>query len=218
MVDSCALYLYQEAALEQLPELPSQPVFLAIVRPPEEQIVSLYNYLTNFETHLDPRRVPLERFVELALSESPELGEVELLRYAIRYARYIDQLRAWRARVGPERLFVCTLADVLAAPARATAPVLARFAIRAHDPAAAPLPDSNRAYFVRSQRLQKLNERVRAVLPRGRLYDALRRGYRALNTSPAPSAGAAAAAVKSRLRTLFADPNARLEAEFGVRL
>ena len=71
---------------------------------------------------------------------------------------------------------------------------------------------------MRNAPLQKLNIRVRSRLPKGRVYDALRRGYHRLNTAALPKPSDDDLQVLATLREAFREPNARLSRSFDLDL
>lgn len=217
ILESTPTYMYGQTALEVLPDLPSQPHFIFVLREPAAQIHSLYSY---FRENWDwiPRDMDFAQFVEVARREDGDFKGNETARHALRYARYIDYLEKWEARVGRARMDVFTF-DVLAANPKAFTQKIA--AARGLDPAfyeGFDFTKENETYAVKSAGLQALNIRVRKLLPKGALYDKARALYHRLNTKPADGPDAATLDTLARLREEFAKPNATLAARYNLDL
>jgi len=217
VLESTPSYLYSETALRHLPDLPGQPRFIFIVREPSAQIYSLFTYFKNNWTWI-PHDLAFADYLDQIEHGTPTFGGNELAVNALRFAVYVDYLCRWRDRVGAGRMRVW-LFDDLVRDQKGFVQKAAAFA--GLDPAfyeTYGFPRDNETYEVRSPLLQKLNVALRAALPRGAAYGALRSAYRRLNTrKPAPASLDDKSLLAGLARRFTAD-NARLAQEFGLDL
>lgn len=115
-------YLYMTNALELIPELETQPKCLFVLREPAAQIFSLYQYFRNNWDWI-PAGMSFPAFIEAAREGSHDFKGNELARNALSYARYVDYLLPWRARLGRERMLVMTFDALAGDPAGSTSRV-----------------------------------------------------------------------------------------------
>ncbi len=215
VLDSTPAYVYQRAALEVIPDLPTRPRCIFVLREPAAQIHSLYAYFRNNWDYI-PEAMTFEAFLQAVRTGTQDFGGNELAANAIENARYVDHLRRWRARLGDDRMLVLTF-DALRRYPRALMRRVARWT--GIDPAfydGYDFASENETYRPRSRRLQRVNMALRDVLPRGGAYRLLRRLYRRLNT--VPGSGVPDAGVMAELAAAFEADNAALAAEFGLDL
>ena len=184
VVESTPGYMYSETALRELPRLPTQPKFIFVLREPVAQLQSLFVYFQQNWNWID-RDLSFADFIAAVDEGKSEFKGNELAVHALRNAWYPDHLHKWRAAVGRERMLVL-LFDDLVSDSRATMQWVARQL--GIDPAFYDdyeFPAENVTYEARFGALQDFNIWIRSRLPQGRLYEALRRLYRAANTRPA---------------------------------
>lgn len=210
-------YLYSAAALRHIPDLPTRPRCLFVVREPATQIFSLYSY---FKGNWDwvPPDMTFGEFLTAVRDRSHDFRGNELARDALANAAYIDHLERWHARLGDARMMVVTFDDL----ARDPRDLMRRVAAWAGlDPAfydTYAFRSENESYAPRSRALQAVNLAVRRRLPKGRFYGALRNVYRQLNTKKADGPDATDRAALADLRAEFEPFNRRLARSFGVDL
>ena len=184
VVESTPGYMYSETALRELPRLPSQPKFIFVLREPVAQLQSLFVYFQQNWNWIG-RDLSFADFIAAVEEGKSDFKGNELAVHALRNAWYPEHLRKWRAAVGPERMLVLLFED-LVSDSRATMQRVARHL--GIEPAFYDdydFPAENVTYEARFGALQDFNIWIRSRLPKGRLYDALRRLYRAANTRPA---------------------------------
>lgn len=217
ILEATPSYLYSAAALAHVPGLPSRPRCLFMLREPGEQVYSLYNY---FRTNWDwiPPQMSFAAYLDAVRAGSHEFKGNEIARNALDFARYADFLEPWRDRLGAERIMVVTF-DALRADQRAlTARIAAWLGL---DPAfydSYAFGRENETYAPRNQALQNANVAVRGLLPRGRIYKALRGVYRRLNTRRPEGPDDAERALIGELSACYAPDNARLARLFDLDL
>lgn len=214
IIESSPAYMYQEAALRHIPDLPSRPHCLFLVREPADQILSLYSYFRNNWSYI-PAEMTFTAFLDAVDRGSAGFGGNELAQNAIVNAAYVDHLLAWRARLGADRIHVFTY-DRLRADPKGLVKAVAEIA--GLDPGfydGYGFPRENESYVPRSRALQKVNIALRAKLPKGAAYRAARALYRRLNTTKGKEDSAADL---GPLRERFRASNRRLAEEFALDL
>lgn len=214
ILDATPTYIYQRAALEHIPGLPSHPRCLVLVRDPAEQIFSLYRYFRDNWNDVPPQ-MSFAAFLHACETGSHDFGGNELLGNALYNAHYLRSLRQWRAALGPDRLMVRSLDDMRADPRAFTVSVARWLGL---DPAfydgfSFPRENETRRPLLKS--LQRLNIAVRGYLPKGAAYKVARKIYRNMNLKR-QTVSADEAALLDRLRAEFATSNAELAQEFGI--
>lgn len=215
VLESTPSHIYARCALEYIPDLPTHPKCLFILRDPADQIRSLHGYFRNNWGWI-PSDMSFGDYVAAVRSGDKDFGGNELAVNALSNARYVDHLLKWRARLGPERMLVATFDELQRNGAGLTMRIAAWLGL---DPAfyrSYDFPRENETYEPRNRALQGVNIALRGAIPRGRAHDILRRIYRRVNTTRPTPPGAEDMAVMEALREEFAEANARLAAEFGV--
>jgi len=216
ILESTPGYLYSETALRELPRLPSSPSFIFVLREPVAQLHSLFSYFQQNWNWIS-RQMSFGEFIAAANQGREKFKGNELAANALRNAWYPEHLRRWKAAVGRERMFILLFEDLIGG----SRPTMRRIAKRIGiDPAFYDdydFPPENRTYVARSGALQDLNVIVRSRLPQGRLYDALRRLYRAANTK-APTRAADDPELDCELAERYAAMIPELEQEFELDL
>ena len=211
-------YMYQRTALKVLADEIQDVKLIFVLRKPSERVLSCYHYFSNNWLDIDPRQLSFAAYLKLANQEAPSLAHSQFLRYAIRHGRYADYLIRWRDRCGPERIKILLLEELRAKP-EALLRDLAEwlgiapeffddFVFRRH----------NENYRVRNYSLQRFNLLARRVLPRGPLWDWLRRAYRRTNIRRSPRPTAEENALLTDLDEIYADANNKLRNNFGLDL
>lgn len=216
--ESTPAYLYQSCALDHVPNLPTRPRVLFILREPAAQIRSVHAYYRNNWDWI-PAGMDFAAFCRVLHQGTHAFGGNELCRDALANARYCEPLMAWRDRLGPERMKVMLFEDLARDP-RAFMQGLCRWL--AIDPAfydAYVFARMNETYAVRSRLLHKAVIRLRPMAERATwLRNGLRRGYRRLNTGSATPPNEADRDALRQLRHEFEPANQRLSEAFGLDL
>lgn len=181
IIESTPSYVYQKAALEWIPDLPSQPKCLFVVRNPVDQIQSVFNYYRNNWTYI-PDDLSFADFLAKVRDGTAAFGGNELAENALEFARYETFLTKWRDRLG-DRFQVCTFDELKANPRGLTARIAAWIGLDPGFYDHYDFPRENETYVPRSRFLQRINVAVRDSLPKGAAYNAARRLYRSLNTT-----------------------------------
>lgn len=208
-------YIYSKTALSAVPDLPTQPKCLVVLREPASQIQSLFTYFQNNWGYI-PADMSFETYIDILLSGSQSFGGNELARDALTNAVYLPWLRRWRDRLGPDRMKVVTFDRLTSAPADLMSDISVWCGL---DPAfyeSYGFPKENESYVPKNRTLQNLNIAIRERLPKGVIYDFGRRLYRKLNTRKPESTPRSVTI--SKLRQRFAADNAQLAQEFDLDL
>ena len=213
VVEATPSYLFSRTALRELPSLETEPRFIVVLREPVAQLRSLHLYFQQNWNWI-PQNVGFAEFVRLVDSGQARFKGNELAEHALEYAWYPRYLRQWRDAVGKDRLLVL-LFDDLTADSRGTMANLAeRMNINPAFYATYDFPAENESYVSRSRLLQQINIAVRGRMPHGRLYDAVRRIYRSLNTRQ--PRGQSEPRVDAMLSRRYLPMLDELENEFGL--
>lgn len=215
--EATPMYLYSQTALARLPDLPTSPRFLFILREPSAQIRSLYQYFRENWRWI-PNEMGFSDFLTAVRSGSHDFRGNELARNALSFADYRPFLERWRERLGAERMRVCLFEDTIRQPERFMPLLCEWLGLEPRFYRHYQFPRENETYSARSRRLQTLNVAARSKLPQGALYRLGRRIYRLLNTTAPPPPTQEVLMSMSRLRTEFAEANARLASSFDLDL
>lgn len=216
ILDSTPAYIYQKTALQHVPDLPSAARCVFILREPAQQIRSLFTYFQNNWSWI-PAQMSFEDYLAALAAGSHDFGGNELARDALQNARYVDYLRLWRDRLGPDRMLVCTFDELRQDHAGLTRKIADWAGLNTDFYDHYDFPNENESYVPRWRMLQRVNIALRESLPKGAAYNALRALYRKMNTRRAGPGGGQADSL-ARLRQQFASANAELEQEFGLDL
>ncbi len=216
IIDSTPAYIYQRSALAAIPDLPSRPRCLFVLREPADQIRSVYRYYRDNWQVIPAEMSFADYLVALRRGQGDFAGN-ELVRDALANARYLPWVRAWRERLGRERMLVCTFDELKSDPAGLTRRVAAWAGLDAGFYDAYRFEVENETYAPRSRGLHRLNAALRGRLPNGAAYRAMRALYRRLNATR-PEAGEGEAAALAALRDDFAQANDELARDFGLDL
>ena len=208
-------YIYSQTALAHVPDLPSQPRCLFVVRDPASQIRSVYRYFRDNWDYI-PADMSFDSYLGAVRQGSQSFGGNELASRALTFADYGPWLRAWRDRLGPERMKVCTFDQLQSDPAALMTDIAGWCGLDPSFYGDYRFRAENDTYVPRNRAVQKLNIAVRGYLPKGRIYQAAKRAYRRLNTR-APERGGDDA-VLLQLRQEFAPANRQLAADFNLNL
>jgi len=217
IMESTPAYIYQKTALNMIPGLPSRPKCLFIVREPSAQIYSLFQYFKNNWDWI-PGELCFSDYIDsLARGDCNYKGN-ELAENAIYNARYYPFLDEWAKRLDDSRMYVCTFDELKKDPKTLVKKISIWIGL---DPAffdSYSFPRDNETYSVRSSYFQKINIKIRGLLPRGKLYDALRSVYRKVNTKVPSKMGEEDKLVLERLAQSFAVDNGHLKSRFKLDL
>ncbi len=219
IIESTPAYMYQQTALQMLPNLPSKPHLLFLVREPSAQIKSTFDYFQNNWQHI-PGNWSFADYVAALEAGRTDFSRNELVYNALDYAAYDKWLDMWRAAVGPDRMSVLSMEQFFKDPQASMTVLCAQFGLNPAFYERYDFPRENETYQVKSQALQSLNVRVRALLPRNNaLYNGLRGLYRRLNTAPKQQVSTDAdSAALARLKARYTDLSATLGQSYGLDL
>jgi hypothetical protein len=215
IVESTPSYIYNRCALDRIPELPSTPKCLFLLREPSAQIYSLYTYFRDNWSWIPPEMTFAE-FIAAATAETHSFKGNELAQRAIRYARYAEHLEPWAEQLGPDRMMVALFDDLAADNKGFTQRVAQWLGL---DPAfydSYAFPRENETYAPKSRVLQNINVAVRGMLPKGRAYEAMRDMYRRMNTQKPEGPQAGDAALLADLRSQYVPHNEKLAKMFDL--
>lgn len=217
IVESTPGNLYHGTALERVPDLPSAPKCLFLLREPGAQIHSLYTY---FRDNWDwvPAGMSFAEFLAAAENGTHDFKGNELAQNALDYARYIDFLEPWADRLGPDRIMVETFDTLRTDPTGLTCRIADWVGLDPTFYDDYAFPRENETYAPKNRALQTLNVRIREYLPKGAAYRAARTLYRRLNTTRRAPQTDDEAALVAALAQRFAEPNRRLAARFELTL
>ncbi len=217
-LEATPAYIYQDTALTHLPDLPTEPKFLFILREPSRQILSTYRYFTNNWNQLSAD-VSFAEFMAMAERPDPALAHNELLANALTNVQYATHLERWRDRTGPDRIFVMTREALAADRDAAMAAITDWLGLDLRFYAEYAFPRENETYRVKSHLLHAANLRLRGLLAKTPLYVAARGANRRLNTAsdPAPLSPEDTDALEA-LRLRYAEDNVALASAFGLDL
>lgn len=217
ILESTPGYLYYKDAVTQIPNLPSEPKCVFVLREPGAQIHSLYSY---FRDNWDwiPANMDFRDFLLAVREGNHEFKGNELAKNALKYARYIDYLKPWHDQLGDERMMVTTF-DALLDDASGLTKQIASWA--GLDPQfydSYDFPRENETYTPKNRLLQSVNIKLRGLLPKGRLYNAMRDTYRHLNTQKGRIMNDDDSALVELLGLEFAAENRELAEYFDLDL
>lgn len=216
IIESTPGYMYSETALRELPHLPTQPSFIFVLREPVAQLRSLFLYFQQNWNWVS-RKLSFEEFIAAVQQGRNDFKGNELAANALRNAWYPIHLRRWQERVGSDRMFILLFEDLVSDSRASMRRIAERLGIDPSFYDTYDFPAENQTYEARSGALQDLNIWLRARLPQGSVYNALRRLYRAVNTRP-PSHHAPDMGVQQRLTEHYAPMFKELERDFGLDL
>jgi len=215
VVEATPSYLYSALALRELPQIPSRPHFLFLLREPASQIHSTFRYFQSNWNWI-PANLSFSDFV--AASGGHQFGGNELVQNALRNVAYVDFLLSWREACGADRLHVFVFEEAFSDKRRFMRRLCGQFGIDPDFYDTYDFPSENQTYAVRSQALQKLNLAVRSWLPQGGLYDAARAVYRRINTRIDKPDDKLSEDVRASLTQRYRQANQRLADEFQLDL
>ena len=218
VLESTPSYIYSRIALDRLPDLPSRPKVIFVLREPSAQIYSLFRY---FQTNWNwiPANVTFRDFVKNARAgNAPNYGGNELARNALGNAQYVDFLLKWRHALGPDRFQIYLFEDMRRDPGDVVERVAAFAGLDPTFSKSLDFAAHNQTVSVRSRALQDVNIALRARLPKGRLYEAARSIYRRVNTTLAPRVVDADRETLFELKQMYKEATARLAREFSLDL
>jgi hypothetical protein len=218
-------YLYQETALEVLASLEPQPHVIFLLRKPSRRIYSSFQYSQQTLATLSSR-LSFREYVETIRRGGTAFEENAVMRkYApiwrneIRYSRYAEYLRKWRALFGPDRIHVLLFEDLVANPRGALRMLCRNLELDEGFYAEYGFPRYNETYRVKSVGLQRVARRVGAALPYGAVRAAIRGQYLRFFSDRAKRAVTAEErAVLQQLDAEFEPYNRALEEEFELDL
>lgn len=214
VIEATPGYLYSETALRELPNLPTRPGFIVILREPVAQLQSLFRYFQQNWNWI-PRSMTFRDFIAAAENGGGDFAGNELARNALSNAWYPDHLRRWRAAVGTDRLLILLFEELASDSRAAIRRVVGELGIDPSFYDQYAFPRENSTYVARSGALQDFNIWLRSRLPQGAVYNAVRQVYRAINTQP-PTLEARDVELERTLAERFAPMLAELERDFGL--
>lgn len=215
ILESTPSYLYSETALQFIPDLPSRPLLLFILREPSAQIFSLFKYFSN-NWNFVPANMTFTDFLAAVESGGYDFGGNELAQNAIRFADYRPFLTRWIERCGRERVKIYLFEDLRENPRLFARKICFDLGIDAEFYDTYHYPKDNETYRIRDSGIQRLNIAIRNHLPRGAVYDWLRNIYRTVNTRRPDPMSAEDKDALAALRKKFEYANQALEATVGI--
>ncbi len=217
IVESTPGYIYYKTALDTVPNLPSQPKCLFVLREPGSQILSLYTY---FRDNWDwiPSDMSFAAFLDAVRAGTHDFKGNELARNALSYARYIDFLEPWADRLGPDRMMVTTFDALKADGPALTQHIAGWLGLEPGFYENYDFPRENETYAPKNRALQSLNVKIRGSLPKGKAYDLARSLYRRLNTVKGRAPQTTDKELAVELGKDFAEANRLLAARFDLDL
>ncbi|WP_310467432.1 hypothetical protein [Sphingomonas sp.] len=216
ILEATPSYIYSDTALQELPKLPGKPSFIVVLREPVAQLRSLHAYFQQNWSWI-PADMPFGDFIAAVDAGHAAFRGNELAENALANAWYSDHLRRWTAAAGAERLEIVLFEDLVDDSRRVMQRLAGRMGIDPGFYDSYEFPIENSTYVARSALLQSLNIRLRAHLPRGRIYPLLRKAYRAINTRR-PASADRDVECERMLAARFAPMIDELEREFGLDL
>ena len=216
VLEATPSYLYSATALRELPDIPSRPTFIFVLREPVAQLRSLFSYFQQNWNWI-PRDMTFSDFIAAVEQRRHGFSGNELAVNALRNSWYPEHLRRWRARVGEDRMVILLFDDLVTESRRTMRNLAERLGIEPGFYDDYSFPRENSTYLVRNTWLQDINIRVRGRLPAGAVYRGIRRAYRALNTRQ-PDSAHDHSEVEQRLRERYSGMIPELESEFGLDL
>ena len=214
VVEATPGYMYYETALRELPNLPTKPSFIFVLREPIAQLQSLHSYFQQNWNWI-PRHMTFREFIAAVENGSSDFKGNELAANALANACYPEHLRRWRDTVGADRMLILLFEDIVRDNRAAMRRVAEALGISPSFYASYDFPRENSTYAARSGWLQDLNIWLRSRLPQGRLYDRVRELYRAINTRPV-TPPARDVELERMLAERFTPMLADLERDFGL--
>ena len=148
---------------------------------------------------------------------SHEFKGNELAAHALSNVWYPEHLRRWRDAVGSERMFILLFEDLIGDTAQTMNRVSGWMGIDPSFYTDYDFEPENQTYLARNGALQDLNVLIRGRLPRGQVYNAVRRLYRAINTKKPPRRNEDLEA-EGRLAARYVDMLPELETEYCLDL
>lgn len=162
-LEATPVYIYQDTALEHLPDQATHPKFLFILREPSKQLLSTYRYFLN-NWHEFRHDVTFTEFIEMAERQDAGLSHNELLGDALTNVRYVDHLERWQGRVEADRIFVMTMDALAIDRDTAMAQISEWLGIDVAFYRDYSFTRENETYRVQNHMLQAVNLRLRGVL------------------------------------------------------
>jgi len=219
ILESTPAYIYYQTAIKHVPDLPSKPKCLFVLREPAQQIYSLFNY---FQTNWSWISGDLNFGDYLkVLRKNPGkdmFNGNELASDALKNASYVDFLVQWRERLGSERIMVQSFDSFKTDPKAFTKCVASWLGLDPTFYDTYDFPSDNETYAVRNRFLQRINVIVRGLLPQGKLYQWLKNIYRSLNTRKPSGPDVDNRALVAELALEYKASNDRLRQEFDLEL
>lgn len=217
IVESTPAYLYYRDALRHIPDLPSAPKCVFLLREPGAQIHSLYSYFRD-NWNWVPANMSFVEFLAAVRNQSHDFKGNELAQNALQYARYVDYLRPWLDRLGSERMLVETFETLLSDRLGLTKKIASWVGLDPNFYDTYDFPHENETYTPKNRMLQSVNVKVRGMLPKGRVYNNIRNAYRNINTRQGRVATEGDAVIVRDLSLEFIDANRDLATQFGLEL
>lgn len=216
-VESTPGHIYAKTALHQIPDLPSSPKCLFVVREPAAQIFSLFRYFQGNWGWV-PSDMTFSEFLEAVRDGTHRFGGNELAQNCLGNARYLDHLLPWRERLGPDRMRVLVFEDIIRDPRSILKELASWVGVPNDFYDDYAFPQENETYSPRLRWLQAINLAVRERLPKGRLYDLIRKFYRTANAGKPGQPDVETLRVLGDLRGQFEEANKLLGDTFDLDL
>lgn len=214
-MEATPAYLYAKTALEHVPDLPTRPKVLFVLREPAAQIHSLYEYFRSNWNWIDAD-MDFAGFLDAVRAGTHDFRGNDLAINALAYGRYADYLDQWRGRLGEDRMIVYGFEALLRDEGAFIKTVARDIGIDPGFYDSYDFPRENETYQPRSRAIQNLNIAVRNLIPDGAARNAIRTAYRRLNTRKPDPKSTHTARLMDDLRHEFREANERLARDYGI--
>lgn len=217
VVESTPGYMYYNTALNIIPNLPSDPKCLFVLREPGAQIYSMFTYFRDNWRWI-PSDMKFSEFVSVAKGGGSEFRGNELASNAFQYAAYVDYLSLWVESLGQKRMMVATFDDLILDNRGFTKKVAEWIGLDVDFYDEYSFPRENETYSPKNRALQSLNVMMRGRLPKGKMYNKAREIYRKLNTTRTPPSADEDLEIVRSVSSEFSKKNRELSDLFGLKL
>lgn len=217
-------YLFDPVARAAIASM-RQACAVIVLREPAARVYSSFQYTANNLARLKSG-LDFTGYLDLVREGRPLMpdwcthpGSAHVLQNELHHSQYWLHVGAWLADMGPDRVRVLVMEDMIRNPQRTVAGVVAWLGL---DPVSLPqigMGSRNRTERVRFPRVQAVARAANARLrPPEAIRTALKRGYGAVQFRGAAEISAADRASLEALRESYAGDNARLAALTGLDL
>lgn len=209
-------YLFDPVARASIAAMP-QACAVIVLREPAARVYSSFQYTANNLARLKPG-LDFARYLDLVREGRPLMpewcthpGSAHVLQNELHYSRYHLHVAPWLSAMGPDRVRILVMEDMVRAPQVTVAGIVAWLGL---DPAWLPQIGArtrNRTERVRFPRVQAVVRALNARLrPPEAIRSALKRGYGALQFRGNAAISPEDRVALDRLRESYSEDNERL--------